>query len=102
MNNYIGGDYRRFREKFPPLDATDYKRMRASYFGAYLQAREGEYTECSSWDVNSLYPYIMRNLPLPYGTPEWYDGEYVADRTMPLHIDIISFAAMLKKTNVRR
>lgn len=97
MNNYISGDYRRFREKFPPLDATDYKRMRASYFGSYLQAEAGEYAECSSWDVNSLYPYIMRNLPLPYGTPERYEGEYVADKGMPLHVDIISFAATLKK-----
>lgn len=38
------------------------------------------------FDVNSLYPYVMYTMDLPYGIPIGYDGEYKHDDDYPLYI----------------
>lgn len=96
MTDYIDGDYAGFKRHFPPLDKNDYHRMRPAYYGAIVHGKPGEYRDCRSWDVNSLYPSIMRDAPMPVGPPIWYDGEYRHDNDYPLHIDIIAFDARLK------
>lgn len=96
MTDYIDGDYAGFKRRFPPLDKKDYRRMRPAYYGAIVHSRPGEYRDCRSWDVNSLYPSIMRDMPMPVGAPVWYDGEYRDDDDYPLHIDVVAFDAKLK------
>lgn len=96
MADYIDGDYAGFKRHFPPLDKDDYHRMRPAYYGAIVYSTPGEYRDCRSWDVNSLYPSIMRDLPVPVGSPIWYDGEYQHDADYPLHIDVVAFDAKLK------
>ena len=96
MADYIDGDYARFKRHFPPLDREDYHRMRPAYYGAIVYSRPGEYRDCRSWDVNSLYPSIMRDMPMPTDSPIWYDGQYQHDADYPLHIDVIAFDAKLK------
>lgn len=97
MTDYIDGDYAGFRRHFPPLTKEDYHRMRPAYYGAIVYSKPGEYQDCRSWDVNSLYPSIMRDAPMPTGSPIWYDGEYRHDDDYPLHVDVISFDARLKR-----
>lgn len=97
MADYIDGDYAGFRHHFPLLTKEDYHRMRPAYYGAIVYSKPGEYQDCRSWDVNSLYPSIMRDAPMPTGSPIWYDGEYRHDDDYPLHIDVISFDARLKR-----
>ena len=44
-------------------------------------------------DVNSLYPSVMYSCDgqlLPYGRPEWFDGKYEQDDSMPLWVGGIS------------
>lgn len=96
MTDYIDGDYAGFKHRFPPLDKKDYRRMRPAYYGAIVHSKPGEYRDCRSWDVNSLYPSIMRDMPMPVGAPVWYDGEYRDDDDYPLHIDVVAFDAKLK------
>lgn len=96
MADYIGGDYAGFKRHFPPLDKEDYHRMRPAYYGAIVYSREGKYVDATSWDVNSLYPAIMRDMPMPTGMPEWYDGKYKYDADYPIHIDIVAFDARLR------
>lgn len=97
MTDYIDGDYAGFKHHFPPLDRGDYHRMRPAYYGAIVYSKPGgEYRDCRSWDVNSLYPSIMHDSPMPVGSPIWYDGEYQHDNDYPLHIDVIAFDARLK------
>lgn len=95
LHDYIGGDIKRFIRNFPALPQDDYQRMRPGYFGAYIEARPGEYEGCSSWDVNSLYPWALCQR-MPCGAPEWYDGPYEDDPDMPLHVDVLTFRADLK------
>lgn len=97
MTDYIDGDYAGFKRRFPPLDKKDYRRMRSAYYGAIVYGVPGEYRDCRSWDVNSLYPAIMHDMPMPVGAPVWYDGEYRNDDDYPLHIDVVAFDAKLKK-----
>ena len=61
-----------------------------------MQANPGEYDGAIDFDVNSMYPWILRTQWLPYGEPEEYDGEYEHDKTMPLHADMLTFRADLK------
>lgn len=96
MTDYIDGDYAGFKRHFPPLDKDDYHRMRPAYWGAIVHSKPGEYRDCRSWDVNSLYPSIMHDAPMPVGSPIWYDGEYRHDNDYPLHIDVVAFDAWLK------
>ena len=96
MTDYIEGDYAGFKRRFPPLDKKDYRRMRPAYYGAIVYSKPGEYRDCRSWDVNSLYPSIMCDMPMPVGAPVWYDGEYRDDDDYPLHIDVVAFDAKLK------
>ena len=97
MTDYIDGDYAGFRRHFSPLTKEDYHPMRPAYYGAIVYSKPGEYQDCRSWDVNSLYPSIMRDAPMPTGSPIWYDGEYRHDDDYPLHVDVISFDARLKR-----
>ena len=96
MADYIDGDYAGFKRHFPPLEKSEYHRMRPAYYGAIVYSKAGEYADCRSWDVNSLYPSIMRDMPMPTGAPIWYDGEYRHDADYPLHIDMMVFDARLK------
>lgn len=96
MTDYIDGDYAGFKRHFPPLDKDVYHRMRPAYYGAIVYSKPGEYGNCRSWDVNSLYPSIMRDSPMPVDAPVWYDGKYRYDADHPLHIDVITFDARLK------
>lgn len=96
MTDYIDGDYAGFKRHFPSLSRDDYHRMRPAYYGAIVHGKPGEYRDCRSWDVNSLYPSIMRDSSMPVGSPMWYDGEYRHDNDYPLHIDVIAFDARLK------
>lgn len=96
MTDYIDGDYAGFKRHFPPLGKEAYHRMRPAYYGAIVYSKPGEYRDCRSWDVNSLYPSIMRDAPMPVGLPIWHDGKYQYDPDYPLHIDVIAFDARLK------
>lgn len=96
MTDYIDGDYAGFKRHFPPLDKEVYHRMRPAYYGAIVYSRPGVYRDCRSWDVNSLYPSIMCDSPMPVGSPIWYDGRYRHDPDYPLHIDVIAFDARLR------
>lgn len=41
-------------------------------------------------DCNSLYPYIMKEMFLPFDIPVYYEGEYQKDINYPLYIQTIS------------
>ena len=51
-------------------------------------------------DVNSLYPSVMYQELLPYGTPIFFKGKYVRDEIFPLYIQTIRCAFELKKGKI--
>jgi len=51
-------------------------------------------------DVNSLYPSVMYNDYLPFGTPIFYEGKYKKDELYPLYIQTIRCQFELKPNKI--
>ena len=72
VKNFIGG-YKGWRRKFPQLDIEDDKFIRKSYKGGWVYVNPKyqniELHDTVSYDVNSLYPWVMHDCVLPYGKP---------------------------------
>lgn len=82
-----------FRRRFPILEPEVDQDIRASYRGGYTYCNptyQGLLVEHGNvFDVNSLYPYVMRHKLLPFGEPIRYAGEYEPDVSYPLYIQMI-------------
>lgn len=51
-------------------------------------------------DVNSLYPSVMYNRYLPFGTPIFFKGEYKKDELYPLYTQMFRCQFKLKKGKI--
>lgn len=51
-------------------------------------------------DVNSLYPFIMASKPIPYGVPEFIEGQVLPTERRPLTIFSVTFTAKIKPDHV--
>lgn len=51
-------------------------------------------------DVNSLYPSVMYDEYLPFGSPIFFEGEYQDDPVYPLYVQMIRCEFELKKDKI--
>lgn len=51
-------------------------------------------------DVNSLYPWVMRVKPLPYGDPIFFKGKYENDDLYPLYVQMFTCQFELKEKHI--
>jgi DNA polymerase type B, organellar and viral. len=89
-------------EKFFPVFSLDMDwEIRKAYRGGFTWLNERyenkEIGEGIVFDVNSLYPAQMYDRDLPYGTPIYYEGEYMYDESHPLYIQCIECEFRLKE-----
>lgn len=74
--------------------------VRQAYKGGftYLHSpyKEKDIGEGLVMDVNSLYPWVMHDCPLPYGEPVFFKGEYQYDKYYPLYVQMITCQFELK------
>ena len=67
--------------------------VRKSYKGGFTyltpEYKEVDIGEGLVLDVNSLYPSVMRNCPLPYDEPIFYVGEYQPDPLYNMYVQEI-------------
>lgn len=93
---------KRFFDKvFPILDPEIDGDIRTAYRGGFTYAnpkfKQRMLGKGKVYDVNSLYPSVMRYELLPYGEPTWFDGEYEQDHVHPLWIQSITFTARIRR-----
>lgn len=89
-----------YERKFPPLTLSEDKDLRMSYKGgwSYLNPKYKDLMigKGTVFDVNSMYPWAMRESILPYGPPIYYKGKYDEDKTYPLYIQSLECRFKLK------
>ena len=89
-----------FKTLFPEIDPDKDVNIRASYRGGFTYLNEihaGKIRQSGvTLDVNSLYPSIMKFMPMPIGDPIEYEGEYQPDEVYPLYVQIITCVFELK------
>lgn len=86
-------------ERWFPLPDYD-SDVRQSYRGGFTYANPAFSNKVIGeglvLDVNSLYPSVMYNKPLPYGEPIFYNGQYTPDRLYKLYVQILTCHFELK------
>ena len=90
-----------FKRIFPTLDEETEKLCRRSYRGGWCylkeEYREKRGTKGFTYDVNSLFPYVMNNCDLPLYEPVEFVGEYQPDENYPLFIQEVVVDWMVLK-----
>lgn len=90
-----------FDAYFPKLDITIDNDCRHAYRGGWVYVNPAYQDKIVGsgrvYDVHSMYPSIMHDYPLPYGTPIYYDGKYEHDDLYPMFIECISCCFKLKE-----
>lgn len=98
------GDYKKivgknFKRWFPYVE--DDAQIRKAYKGGwtYVNPKFAGKTIRNGivLDVNSLYPWVMYDRPLPWGDPETFEGKYEKDKVKPLFIQRLRCSFELKK-----
>ncbi len=94
----------KFDHYFPKLDYEIDKDIRQSYKGGFTYLnpiyKEKDVGTGCVLDVNSLYPSVMYEKPLPFGEPVFFNGEYKDDRIYPLYIQMITCSFELKENKI--
>lgn len=91
---------RQFNKLFPVLNPLMDKHLRQAYRGGYVYVnprwKNVEMGEGIRLDVNSLYPWAMRENLMPYGQPKYVRGEPQPTEQYPLWVGEVTFTASLK------
>ena len=78
-----------FSVLFPKISDTEFAFMKRAYRGGVSMVND-KYADrivtTNSYDVNSMYPFILRYFKMPYGKPVYFKGEYKEDKEYPLYI----------------
>lgn len=90
-----------FKRWFPVLPPEIDAFCRRSYKGGATQVHKifaNQEIGCGiTLDVNSMYPWAMYEMFLPFGEPIYYTGKYRQDKLYPLYIQKLSCSFELKE-----
>ena len=103
VNNFRN-KFSQFDEFFPQLEENVDSLIRESYRGGFTYLND-KYTAKEQGkgitiDVNSLYPSVMKFMPMPIGYPKYFEGKYEFDPAYPLYVQTISCSFNLKKNKI--
>lgn len=93
-----------FEKLFPIFDHSMDMEIRRAYRGGFTYADErfkGRVVGSGMvFDVNSLYPSVMKFKDIPYGDPLFQRGRVEPTKTHPLTIFSVTFTAKLKPDHI--
>ena len=89
------------REIFPVVTQECDDNIRKAYKGGYVYLcddfKDKFLQNVTSYDVNSLFPSVMRYERLPYDIPIEFEGKYEPDKAYPLYIQYMTCNFELKE-----
>ena len=92
---------KQFEINFPILDLEVDADIRQAYRGGFTYVNPHfqniDIKDGIVFDVNSLYPSVMYDKPLPYGMPLYFVGKYEHDDMYPLYIQNLTCEFKVKK-----
>ena len=95
---------RKYQRMFPELNYAVDHDMRQAYKGGFTYLnpiyKEKDVGEGVVLDVNSLYPSVMYEKPMPIGEPFFFEGKYQEDKVYPLYIQMLTCCFELKKGKI--
>lgn len=104
LNEYKKYHLRNFKDYFPELPIEIDADIRQSYKGGFtyvsplyagIKVGHG-----MTLDINSMYPSMMYNKPMPIGEPKLFSGRYEEDIEYPLYVQMFSCSFDLKKGKI--
>lgn len=104
MKSYKDEDPERFKMLFPAMTVEEDAIIRPAYKGGFTwlnpRYRGVEVYGGEVFDVNSLYPAMMRHKMLPFGMHIHYEGKYIEDSSRPIYIQRIACEFDLKEGHI--
>ena len=95
---------RSFRKYFPELPEEVDTDIRRSYKGGFTYVNDiyagVKLGEGMTIDVNSMYPSILRNEPMPVGVPVYFEGKFEPDENYDLYVQTLTCKFELKKGKI--
>lgn len=93
-----------FKQFFPQLNEKTDKSIRASYRGGFTYLSDKyiakEQGAGITLDVNSLYPSVMKFMPMPISSPIYYEGKYEEDKLHPLYVQRLTCRFNIKPNKI--
>lgn len=93
-----------FESLFPILETSIDDDIKKAYRGGVTMVKESvrskEIGIGKSYDINSMYPFIMHEKLLPVGKPIFYQGRYKEDKRYNLYIQEIRCEFKLKENHL--
>ena len=90
-----------FERLFPPLNEETNAIIRKTYKGGFTYVNPKHANKLIEngqvYDVNSLYPSVMYDKPMPFGIPIRFEGEYQTHVNYPLYTQTLTCEFDLKK-----
>lgn len=94
----------KFENLFPMLSNEMYYNLKLAYRGGQTYVnkpfKNKELGEGIVFDVNSQYPWAMREKPMPCGLPVFFEGKYKKNKRYPLFIQHIRCEFKLKENHI--
>ena len=94
----------KFDRMFPQLNKNIDEDLRKAYRGGFTFLnpiyKEKDVGSGVVLDVNSLYPSVMYEKPMPIGEPIFFNGKYEEDRVYPLYIQMITCCFEIKPNKI--
>ena len=94
----------KFRHLFTPVSYEIDEDIRKAYKGGFTYLnpiyKEKDVGSGVVLDVNSLYPSVMYEKPMPFGEPFFYEGKYEEDKVYNLYIQMITCSFEIKKNKI--
>lgn len=95
---------KKYRKLFPVLDSYIDKIIRKAYRGGWTYVNPKWQGKDVEWgvvmDVNSEFPWAMRENLMPYGTPMYFTGQYKENKTFPLYVQQLKCSFEIKEDHL--